>query len=252
MASSLWAGGTNTTEGPDNSRISTKGTGFAGIGGTGGASMIVFGTIAGGAGAALTGGNFWKSALTGLIVTGLNDLMHPDPNKAQARKFNREFNKKYGNVANKPAPATKQTVVNMVNDIPTLKNLSNSSKKPDLRVVHTKTGKSSSGAEAHYFTNAEGTFQGTDASSGHFINFYDDSFKTYRNVAENALHQLSHAYNRTHGVFLSYFNESKGSVESKWNRAVNLDEVNVYEWVYDNYNINMSSGYSEALRKLGR
>ena len=76
MASSLWAGGTNTTEGSDNSRISTKGTGFAGIGGTGGASMIVFCTIAGGAGAALTGGNFWQGAATGLIVSGLNHAMH--------------------------------------------------------------------------------------------------------------------------------------------------------------------------------
>ena len=76
MASSLWAGGTNTTAGSDNSRISTPGTGFAGIGGTGGASMIVFGTIAGGAGAALTGGNFWQGAATGLIVSGLNHAAH--------------------------------------------------------------------------------------------------------------------------------------------------------------------------------
>ncbi len=80
MASSLRAGGTNTTEGPDNSRISTKGTGFAGIGGTSGASMIVFGTIAGGAGAALTGGNFWQGAATGLIVSGLNHSLHSNGN----------------------------------------------------------------------------------------------------------------------------------------------------------------------------
>ena len=76
MASSLWAGGTNTTEGPNNSRISTPVTGFAGIGDTSGASMIVFGAIAGGAGAALTGGNFWQGAATGLIVSGLNHAMH--------------------------------------------------------------------------------------------------------------------------------------------------------------------------------
>ena len=39
--------------------------------------MIAFGTIAGGAGAALTGGNFWQGAVTGLVVSGLNHVMHP-------------------------------------------------------------------------------------------------------------------------------------------------------------------------------
>ena len=92
MASSLWAGGTNTTEGPDNSRISTKGTGFAGIGGTGGASMIVFGTIAGGAGAALTGGNFWQGAATGLIVSGLNHSLHQGDSKPKPKKAKWDLN----------------------------------------------------------------------------------------------------------------------------------------------------------------
>jgi hypothetical protein len=39
--------------------------------------MIAFGTVAGGAGAALTGGNFWQGAVTGLVVSGLNHAMHP-------------------------------------------------------------------------------------------------------------------------------------------------------------------------------
>ena len=100
MASSLWAGGTNTTEGPDNSRISTKGTGFAGIGGTGGASMIVFGTIAGGAGAALTGGNFWQGAATGLIVSGLNHYAHQTKQPQQEKgKF---YNKKPAHNSDNP------------------------------------------------------------------------------------------------------------------------------------------------------
>ena len=38
--------------------------------------MIAFGTIMGGAGAALTGGNFWQGAVTGLVVAGLNHAMH--------------------------------------------------------------------------------------------------------------------------------------------------------------------------------
>ena len=38
--------------------------------------ILAFGTVAGGAGAALTGGNFWKGAVTGLVVSGLNHAMH--------------------------------------------------------------------------------------------------------------------------------------------------------------------------------
>lgn len=38
--------------------------------------MIAFGTVAGGAGAALTGGNFWQGAVTGLVVSGLNHAMY--------------------------------------------------------------------------------------------------------------------------------------------------------------------------------
>lgn len=38
--------------------------------------MIAFGTVSGGVGARLTGGNFWQGAVTGLVVSGLNHYMH--------------------------------------------------------------------------------------------------------------------------------------------------------------------------------
>jgi hypothetical protein len=38
--------------------------------------MIAFGTVSGGAGAHLSGGNFWQGAAAGLIVSGLNHAMH--------------------------------------------------------------------------------------------------------------------------------------------------------------------------------
>lgn len=63
IAASAWSGG---------------GT-WQGIGGKfadSGAGMIAFGTVAGGAGASLTGGNFWQGAVTGLIVSGLNHAAH--------------------------------------------------------------------------------------------------------------------------------------------------------------------------------
>jgi RHS repeat-associated protein len=41
-----------------------------------GAGMIAFGTVSGGVGAELTGGNFWQGAVTGLVVSGLNHYAH--------------------------------------------------------------------------------------------------------------------------------------------------------------------------------
>jgi RHS repeat-associated protein len=40
------------------------------------AGVLAFGSIAGGVGASLTGGNFWQGAVTGLIVSGLNHAAH--------------------------------------------------------------------------------------------------------------------------------------------------------------------------------
>lgn len=50
--------------------------GLGGCGATDSTGMIIFGSVMGGAGAALTGGNFWTGAVTGLVVSGLNHAMH--------------------------------------------------------------------------------------------------------------------------------------------------------------------------------
>ncbi len=82
LAASAWSGG-NTPNG--------KTCHWNGIGGKfaqTGAGMITFGTIAGGVGSSLTGGNFWQGAVTGLMVSGLNHLAHqtkqPQPKRPDA------------------------------------------------------------------------------------------------------------------------------------------------------------------------
>jgi hypothetical protein len=60
----------------DGNGVKTEGLGWANSVRGSGAGMIAFGTIAGGAGASLTGGNFWQGAVTGLIVAGLNHAVH--------------------------------------------------------------------------------------------------------------------------------------------------------------------------------
>ncbi|WP_128331106.1 FG-GAP-like repeat-containing protein [Apibacter sp. HY039] len=50
----------------------------AGINGSKTFGTLFFGTLSGGFGSALTGGNFWQGAATGLVVSGLNHAMHTD------------------------------------------------------------------------------------------------------------------------------------------------------------------------------
>jgi hypothetical protein len=49
--------------------------GLGGCGATNTTGMIIFGTVMGGAGAAITGGNFWAGAAAGYIVSSLNHAM---------------------------------------------------------------------------------------------------------------------------------------------------------------------------------
>lgn len=81
IASSVFAGGMNTKV-IDGQRYNIAGTGWAGAGKFAKSTfgMISFGTVMGGAGAELTGGNFWKGAVTGLVVSSLNHAM-PQHNK---------------------------------------------------------------------------------------------------------------------------------------------------------------------------
>ena len=98
IASSAWGGGTSQTEGfsaENNWAYGAKTIHHAGLGaGTGTAGMIAFGTVAGGAGAALTGGNFWQGAVTGLVVSGLNHAAHSDDNGYD--KYGKQINNNGG------------------------------------------------------------------------------------------------------------------------------------------------------------
>lgn len=80
IACSVWQGGTNTTINSETGlREGIAGTGMKGIGGKFAGSVVgtlSFGAVMGGAGSAIGGGNFWKGAVTGLIVAGFNDMMH--------------------------------------------------------------------------------------------------------------------------------------------------------------------------------
>ncbi|WP_347053593.1 RHS repeat domain-containing protein [Flavobacterium olei] len=86
IASSVWSGGATTeTSFQSNANLTegqfvTQTFSHQGLSGAMGANnaigMIAFGTVSGGAGAAMTGGNFWQGAVSGLVVSGLNHAAH--------------------------------------------------------------------------------------------------------------------------------------------------------------------------------
>lgn len=105
IAASAWSGGSSAPE-----THSFGGVGFTetfnhqGLSGALGANnmlgMIAFGTVSGGAGAQLTGGNFWQGALTGLVVSGLNHAAHEiegeKPNREKAKSIVNKY--RHGNI----------------------------------------------------------------------------------------------------------------------------------------------------------
>lgn len=96
IASSAWGGGMST-ETVDNVTTETMHHGISGaVGMSNGFGTIAFGTVSGGAGAALTGGNFWQGAITGLVVSGLNHTVHesgdPNDNGLSTRRYSKDEN----------------------------------------------------------------------------------------------------------------------------------------------------------------
>jgi hypothetical protein len=77
-------GGLNTTQSGNTITIKTW-NGLGGSFGKTGFGTVTFGTLAGGAGARLTGGNFWQGAATGLAVSWFNHYLHKQEIKSIAR-----------------------------------------------------------------------------------------------------------------------------------------------------------------------
>ncbi|WP_264524401.1 RHS repeat-associated core domain-containing protein [Flavobacterium sp. N502536] len=105
IAASTWSGGSSAPETHSFGGASFKETfnhqGISGfLGANNGIGMIAFGTVSGGAGAALTGGNFWQGAVTGLVVSGLNHFVHEiqgeNPNRTMAKNIVAKY--KHGNI----------------------------------------------------------------------------------------------------------------------------------------------------------
>ncbi|MFN3757173.1 MAG: hypothetical protein ACK4RM_09480 [Flavobacterium sp.] len=76
LVSSFWSGGDNIKDNGDCTMLRTVWNGLGGKFSQSSVGILAFGTIAGGAGASLSKGNFWQGAVTGLVVSGLNHAAH--------------------------------------------------------------------------------------------------------------------------------------------------------------------------------
>jgi len=77
--------------------------------------LFISGTLAGGLGAELSGGNFWQGAATGLIVSGLNHFAHQVQQRIRVIDNNKQAVEKYYYGDGSPAelgPNTKQALIN--------------------------------------------------------------------------------------------------------------------------------------------
>lgn len=211
--SSLWAGGSMD-----------KGGAWGGAGGSFGRSdfgTLAFGTIAGGAGAVLTGGNFWQGAATGLAVSLLNHVAHKLDDVFAKRRFDKEIDVAYGNKADSAAPANDATLIEMKNKLPTLKAL-----YPKTGNAQLESSELYSVGAAEAKTFAYDTDNYTKANSV----FYRSSFSSYRNLAHNMLHEFGHAVHYFNGDFYKYM---KGGTRTN-TQLQNWREQYAFKFAFDN------------------
>lgn len=236
VASSAWSGGTTTNEYCDG----VKGTiNYGGIGGaTGVVGLVSFGTVMGGAGSLLAGGNFWEGAVTGLVVSGLNHGIHEMEMADMEKSFDKEVDNAYRANADSSAPATNATLSDVRSKIPTLRRIYNGFGKKVSLNAQDKIYTASDGADAHTYVTQSGNFDDP------YVMFYRASFSSYRGLAHTMLHEFGHVSSFITHNFLNNFNGNKGSFDSKWNRAIAQDELFAHQFAFKYDGIPYKNTYS--------
>lgn len=223
------------------------GSSWNGVGGKFGgttAGTLAFGSISGGAASALTGGNFWTGAVTGLVVSGLNHVLHDHPNRELISKLKKEI-KSLGAMTGDNESRLKKILA-----LDTFKKLqARSGGKVDVRYVYTESGLSSNGDEAYYTTQRNANGEKYTGSDGGYINVFPASFwDGWSGLANNLVHEFGHAISRYTGHFASNFISNK----KNWTVAIALDEVFAYDFqsFYGFSKFPLTTGFLDSLEIL--
>jgi hypothetical protein len=170
IVASAWTGGGSTSNYHGAGRFTSSGVG-----------MISFGTISGGVGAQLTGGNFWQGAVTGLVVSGLNHYMHKMVEKDA-------FAKRFHNVDPDAVPEKNIESVNkLLDDVDGLSGVYKISGKPSIDV----TGQNNISVLAETSQNSNGSTT---------VKLYNGAFKSNYKLASVLFHEFYHSYQYISGV----------------------------------------------------
>ncbi|TQM39473.1 SprT family zinc-dependent metalloprotease [Flavobacterium branchiophilum] len=188
-------------------------TKHAGLGaGTGDIGTIAFGTLSGGAGAALTGGNFWQGAVTGLVVSGLNHAMHKMMNEDFVKgKLDREVDAVFRNLADSEAPATRETLYKIKDSLPTLKSYFSKTGSVDM-YAQPDISSLDDGSIAKTYAHSENNFKSSRVSTTYF----KDSFRSYRILARTMLHEFGHCLSYKNGDFYNYHINHTRAETNSW------------------------------------
>jgi len=228
IAASVWSGG-SSMDGYGKSAHALPGTGMRGIGaGTGDLGMIAFGTVSGGAGAVITGGNLWQGAVTGLVVSSLNHFAHKIIQKSFLDNRIRNAGFDPDDVARW---SNEELTKNIQKIFPELYEAANS---PNFKIEEVIGGKYDVFGRA--LKDVSGTQGNYKIKSQGLILIKKLALNTIRQVASVAGHELNHVIDYINGNYQSWANEyGANGLEYANTRS----EIRAYSW-----EMNMGSNYT--------
>ncbi|MBZ4043675.1 RHS repeat domain-containing protein [Flavobacterium hibisci] len=204
-----------------------------------GAGMIAFGTVSGGAGAALTGGNFWQGAVTGLVVSGLNHYAHEIKERTLIERA--IIKGGYGAELSSDDPLgwTNEQIKQFAADV--FPELYQSADSPDFekRLIIDEKKPNTAGRALKTDPKLDPKTGLWSIKSLRLILIRSNVLNSIRQLGLTVGHELNHATEHVNGVYSDMINKYGGL------KAGDISEINAQSWeLYMNLN--------ESILRLGR
>jgi RHS repeat-associated protein len=198
IAASAWSGGGSTSNYHGAGSFADNGAG-----------MIAFGTVAGGAGASLTGGNFWQGAVTGLVVSGLNHFAHQIKIHSNAK----EWLKNGGYDSNEDISGMDESardsyVKGMRENVYPADILYDDAGNPNI-------GYDSAISDYGSYNNKE-------------VTIYSKAFSTNKDLFLTIMHEGMHAWDDYHGLTSAWGSKSRAITETRAYEMMRYFDNNVF------------------------
>ncbi|WP_395052173.1 FG-GAP-like repeat-containing protein [Flavobacterium sp.] len=173
---------------------------------------LTSGAIMGGAGSLLAGGNFWQGAVTGLIVSGFNDLMH---SVIQKIKINNDTNKYLSDAGYKP-----NGEINVYGS----EDLKSYANEMRIKVLPLEILYDANGASIEVDLNLTKYGQYVDG----VVTIGNRGFTNNRELFLNLLHEGLHAWDDSQGLFKGWGNDYRAITETRSYEIMRYFDKNVF------------------------